>query len=313
MKVNFAPILLAVVMFLAFFPPGAVTASGTAQVMIIGTRLPNPPEAAFTADMTCGCRPLTVTFTDQSTGNPTSWKWEYRKTGSAGWTQFGSGAPNPSHTFSTRGSYDIRLTVINMGGSDTATKPGYITVVTGTPPVDFEASPTRGPGPLMVTFTDRTACGIQWRWEEKPGSIFSLGGWSQFSTLNPASYTFTRTGTYSIKLTVWNACNHPASRVKSSYITVTCPTVTAAMSAGPASGRSPLTVIFTDRSSGPYTSWRLDFGDGTGTGIQDPSTNAYSHTYTLPAGTGSRTYIARLTVKNDCSSSIKSISITVNK
>jgi len=309
MKVNFAPILLAIVIFLTFFPVAGVAVPGGNTITITG-RVVQPIAAVFTSDRTCGCRPLTVTFTDQSTGSPVAWRWEYRRTGAATWTLF-STARSPSFSFLRPWTYDIRLTVTGPGGTDMETKLEYVTVVTSTPPVDFEGSPTKGPRPLTVTFTDETACSISWRWEEKTGATTSSGSWAQFSTDNPASFTFQRPGTYSIKLTVKNACNVPASLVKSRYITVTCPAVTASMSAGPPSGTSPLTVTFTDGSSGPYTSWKLDYGDGTSTTVQNPS-YTYSHTYTLPDGFTFRTYRARLTVKNDCSSSTKFIPVTVS-
>ncbi|HYC29122.1 MAG TPA: hypothetical protein VEB42_09900, partial [Chitinophagaceae bacterium] len=32
--------------------------------------------AHFSSDITQGCAPLVVRFKDESTGNPTSWKWD---------------------------------------------------------------------------------------------------------------------------------------------------------------------------------------------------------------------------------------------
>jgi len=96
------------------------------SVTVTYTELPPKPIASFTQNSTSGTVPLTVQFTDTSMNTPTSWKWEY----SAGeiWTQFGFGVMNPSHTFTTPGTYSIRLTVTNAGGSDTETKQDYITV-----------------------------------------------------------------------------------------------------------------------------------------------------------------------------------------
>ena len=80
--------------------------------------------ADFTANVFSGKLPLTVNFTDQSCGTITSWQWN-----------FGDGATsneqNPSHTYSKPGTFTVSLTV---NGSDTETKPDYITVdVTGMP------------------------------------------------------------------------------------------------------------------------------------------------------------------------------------
>ncbi len=66
------------------------------------------PVAAFSASPTSGYAPLTVKFTDKSTGSLTSWKWS-----------FGDGTystqKNPSHTYSKAGKYTVSLTVKNAG------------------------------------------------------------------------------------------------------------------------------------------------------------------------------------------------------
>jgi PKD repeat protein len=70
---------------------------------------PKPPKAG-----------VDVQFTDQSTGNPTSWSWD-----------FGGGekstSRNPRHKFAQEGSYPVKLTVKNSLGSDSVTN----TVVVG--------------------------------------------------------------------------------------------------------------------------------------------------------------------------------------
>ncbi|WP_298666458.1 PKD domain-containing protein [uncultured Methanofollis sp.] len=87
---------------------------------------PAPIDADFTANMTLGTAPLTVGFTDLSTGIPTSWSWD-----------FGDGATsteqNPVHTYTEAGTYTITLTALKTGSSDTETKTGYITVGTSFP------------------------------------------------------------------------------------------------------------------------------------------------------------------------------------
>jgi PKD repeat protein len=83
------------------------------------------PVAKFSATPTSGKMPLTVAFTDKSTGTPTKWKWS-----------FGDGASstiqNPKHKYSKAGSYTVTLTATNVAGSNTITKTNYIKVTTNT-------------------------------------------------------------------------------------------------------------------------------------------------------------------------------------
>ena len=82
-----------------------------------------PLLAEFTADQTSGIAPLTVTFTDQSTGNPTSWSWDFDGDG-----QEDSNQQNPSNIYILPGDYTVSLTVENAEQSDTETKTDYIAV-----------------------------------------------------------------------------------------------------------------------------------------------------------------------------------------
>jgi PKD repeat protein len=81
----------------------------------------NPPVANFSASPTSGVAPVTVEFTDLSSGSPTSWSWTFGDGGN-------SALQNPSHTYSAAGSYTVALTATNADGSDTVTKTNCITV-----------------------------------------------------------------------------------------------------------------------------------------------------------------------------------------
>jgi PKD repeat protein len=108
--------------------PTTTGLSGTyVSELIINSTLPPPPTAAFTADHTSGTAPLTVHFTDQSTGSPTSWAWDFNNDGTTD-----SASRNPSFTYTSAGTYTVKLTASNAGGSDDEIKTGYITVSTTT-------------------------------------------------------------------------------------------------------------------------------------------------------------------------------------
>lgn len=91
---------------------------------IAGTSTP-PPVAAFSGTPLTGTDPLEVDFTDESTGTPTSWLWERNDGG--GWASF-STDQNPANVEFTEGTWSVRLTATNAGGSDGETKTDYITV-----------------------------------------------------------------------------------------------------------------------------------------------------------------------------------------
>jgi bacillolysin len=80
----------------------------------------NPPVADFTADVTSTCNG-NVTFSDLSTNGPTSWLWNFGDGNT-------SNLQNPSHTYSTNGTFTVQLTATNSYGSDPEIKTNYITV-----------------------------------------------------------------------------------------------------------------------------------------------------------------------------------------
>ena len=72
--------------------------------------------------MTAGLVPLTVRFTDISTGNPTAWLWFFGD-GDASTDQ------SPIHTYTAPGNYTVGLTVGNGTDSAALSRPGYIAVM----------------------------------------------------------------------------------------------------------------------------------------------------------------------------------------
>jgi PKD repeat protein len=89
----------------------------------VGDPCPVRPVADISATPTVGDAPIAVSFTDESTNHPTTWRWD-----------FGDGttstAQNPTHTYTSAGTYAVSLTAGNAAGSDTVTKTDYI-VLTG--------------------------------------------------------------------------------------------------------------------------------------------------------------------------------------
>ena len=176
-----------------------------AQAAVGGTG-PVVPVASFTGTPVSGNAPLTVAFTDASTGSPTSWSWTFGDGGT-------STAQNPSRTYTAGGTYTVALTVSNAAGSNTQTRTGYITVTTGSAPTaSFTGTPTSGTAPLAVTFTDASSGSpTSWSW------TFGDGG---TSTAQSPSHSYAAAGTYTVALTATNAFGSN-TLTRTGYITVT--------------------------------------------------------------------------------------------
>jgi len=254
----------------------------------VNTGPPPPPVVAFVGSPTSGTEPLTVNFTDQSTGSITSWSWTFGDGGT-------SVSQNPSYEYTSAGTYNVTLIVTGPGGSDGETKNNYITVDPCVPPTaSFTGSPTSGEVPMLVNFTNASSGATSYSW------TFGDGGTS--TATNP-SYTYNSAGTYTVVLTATNSCGNDVL-TRTDYITVTCVPPTASFTGSPTSGDFPLNVSFTNSSSGA-TSYSWDFGDGGNSTATNPS-----HTYTA-AGT----YTVTLTATNSCGSDqdVKTNYITVTE
>lgn len=121
------------------------------------------PTANFTADITSGCQPLTVNFTDMSTPAIQSWVWDfgdplsdYNNT---------SNQQNPSHVYNDHGTFTVSLSVTTPDGcKDAYTYNNMITVYPKPVPV-FTATPD--PGTTLnstITFYDQSMFASYWSW-----------------------------------------------------------------------------------------------------------------------------------------------------
>lgn len=234
-----------------------VGSNTSCQNILIDSYLSPVVDFTFTGDPT-------VTFTDLSTNAPFAWDWDFGDGGS-------STLQNPVHTFPTNGSYDVCLTATNATGSSTDCQVvvinGYLAPVAA---FDFSGDP-------VVSFTDLSSgAPTSWFWDFDDGS---------FSTSENPSHTFIETGIYNVCLTVTGP-----GGVDTGCEDVVINNGTSAPEAlFTYASSGPLTVVFTDLSTNDPNDWAWDFGDGTISGIQNPS-----HTY---ANTGD--YNVCLTAIND--------------
>lgn len=217
------------------------------------------PTANFSASPLSGCTPLAVTFTDLSTGAPTSWQWD-----------LGNGTlstqQNPTTTYFNSGLYTISLTVTNASGSNTFSRTQYIKV-DDKPTVDFDAPNRSGCFPLRVSFNDLSSGGsaaiTNWDWDFGDGTL---------STAQNPFHVYTTAGNYTVTLKVTNSggCTKVVSRPN--YIQVSPGVSVNFNSTAPQLCKPPETINFTNLSTGPgVLSYQWDFGDGGTSALLNPS------------------------------------------
>ena len=225
----------------------------------------------FSASVTSGAYPITIQFTDGSVGTILSWAWDFGDGGTAT-TQ------NPSHTYTSDGTYTVSLTITTADRTDIETKVGYIVIRAPDSIVaQFAANYVSGHYPMTVEFTDLSTTDeerpiLSWSW------TFGDGGTS--TEQNP-DHTYTASGTRTVALTVTCALGSD-TKTKTDYITVTVPVTTyrdalLGMGTPPIAywtlGDNPGTVVAHEEIGGyDLTCTDIEFG---ATGIVDGSTSAY--------------------------------------
>lgn len=247
--------------------------------------------ANFTSDKTSGCSPLTVNFTDLSTGGPTSWSWAFGNGNT-------SNLQNPSAVYNTPGVYSVTLTASDASSSSTIIK----TITVHTNPVagfSLVANPHCVGSPVL--FSDNSTLGSApistWSWDYGDGN-------NQNTVTGSASHVYTATGTYPVSLIITDGNGCTGSAVGTLTIV---PAPVANFSATPTSSCiAPLAVSFTNTSStSGSVSYSWTFGDGGTSTSQNPV-----HTYTANG-----TYNVTLVItQGSCKDTIvKNNYIVVNK
>ena len=267
-------------------PPFNICTDVETKSVVVGS---SGPKASFNVNVPCIGSLCSVTagqrvsFNDTSTGTIASRLWDFGDTTT-------STAAAPTHTWSTPGSYTVKLTVSNGDESDSTTRLFQV----NPPPIAAEfnvnvacaedsCTVLRG---QQVTFTDASTGSFTSRvWDFDDGTTSTLAApvhsWSQ-----PGSYTVTLTisdGSQQDEATLDFQVNLPPL-VAAFTIDLEC-----AETCEVATGDE---VAFTDASSGDVTSWSWDFGDGE-TSTEASPTHAWGepgdYKVTLTVGDGFQT------------------------
>ncbi|MBW1734657.1 MAG: PKD domain-containing protein [Deltaproteobacteria bacterium] len=215
------------------------------------------PVAHFVAAPRNGTVPLTVNFTDESTGSITSWEWTFGDGGTS--TQ-----ENPSYTYETPGIYTVSLTVAGPVGSDTETKSDYITATSS-----FYGS-------LTVTIIPQEAIDAGARWNVDGGE------WQESGTT--ASELSIGIHTVSYKDVIgWDPPSSEFVTIKDGQTTELTGNYTKTLYSPSVATGSASDISFTSarlnatvNPNGTETTVLFEYGTGTDYGSVTPETNAGS-------------------------------------
>ena len=169
-------------------------AAGTATVQIVVNNPPGnvAPTVEAAGDPTAGKPPLAVQFSATGTdpdGDALTYSWDFGDGGK-------SLLQNPSHTYTTAGTYTATVTVSD-GRGGTATDTVVVTVANRAPTVQLTATPTSGKAPLNVSFTatgsDPDGDALTYQYDFGDGSKPAKG--------RTATHKYGKAGTYTAKVT----------------------------------------------------------------------------------------------------------------
>jgi PKD repeat protein len=170
-------------------------ATGTATVQIVVNNPPGnvAPTVHAAGDPTAGKPPLAVQFSATGTdpdGDTLTYAWDFGDGGT-------SLLQNPSHTYTTAGTYTAKVTVSD-GRGGTATDTVAVTIGNRAPSVTLTATPTSGKAPLTVAFTangsDPDGDALTYTYDFGDGSKATSG--------RTATHKYTKVGTFTAKVTV---------------------------------------------------------------------------------------------------------------
>ena len=234
---------------------GTAAGTGCTDSAIVTVTINSLPTVNFTPDILLGCQPLTVSFSNQSSG-ASFYSWDFGDGNT-------SAMPAPVHTFLNAGTFTVQLVGTNAFGC-TDTVISTITVFPK-PIASFTSSSLFACDfPADVQFTNTSVGANNYQWDFGNGIT---------STQNNPNVQYNSYGAFTVTLIASNqfGCSDTATFVFNVY-----QTPVADFDFGPFVGCDPFTISFSNESLfGINCLW--NFGDGSTSTMLNPI-----HTYTSP-------------------------------
>lgn len=187
---------------------GTYTVTGTSSLctnvdQVNVTVVPNPT-IAFTTDITSGCAPVTVTFTNNS-NNSSNCLWQLSDGSNV------AGCGSITHTFTQAGCYDVTLTGVSTNGCNNSLTQNAIVCLNNPPNASFTANPmVINEYDSEVQFTNTTTGATSYVWDFGDDTNTSSVQHPLHTYENPEPGSFTVT---LIANTSTPGCSDTASRI----------------------------------------------------------------------------------------------------
>lgn len=153
------------------------------------------PVASFTVSDTAVCVPFSVQYFSTASANTVTYNWLF-----PGGSPASSTAANPTVSYAVPGVYSATLIAGNAAGKDTFTVTNLITATDLLPTAFF----TYAVNSLTVSFSNASVHGTGYSWSFGDG---------QTSMLQNPVHSYTAPGTYTVELTVLNACGQSTIQI----------------------------------------------------------------------------------------------------
>ncbi len=255
---------------------------------------------AFFGIETPNCLDNATQFIDHSStenGYITTWTWNFGD-GSPLATVTFPDDPNLSHTYSTQGTYDVTLTVINSFGCQSI----YSSQISVMPSPVANFYSTSSCEDMVVDFTDASNPNsssniVSWNWDfgDPASGIYNT------STLTNPQHIYANPGVYNVTLVILNVNNCSDTIVKQ-ITTKAAPPVAFTYQASCENALTSFYVDSTIMNTGTISNYLWEFGDGGQSTLQNPQ-----HLYTE---SGDYTVILTITDTAGCVNTVSNI-ITV--